>query len=405
MSRLQELVDSHAAVIGRGIGVTDRQFYSLAHSTLMGFDLDAVASSTILRRRAAEPVIEWVESNGIASADGPVRLPANPTLSMGRRVCVPVRFNGLLLGYLWIIEEPATLSPESLEAASRAATDLGAELYRLRHLEDEAREREAGVLRDLFVGGDRAADASRQIERLLTRSRCYVAAVADGTVLHPTEPGRVGAQIGAALGHVRRSRAPGEVVAGVADDRGLLVLAIGHTEAAEHQGDAVLSAARQVTDAGQMTLSVGVGLAVGLITDLQVSFRQAALAVRMAHKRGAAHMAVWWGSLGADRTIVALLGERDPSPFVPDSIRRLLDTPGGAVLLETLQVYLDLAGDAQAAAHMLFVHRSTLYHRLHRIEQITGRDLRGGDDRLELHIGLRLARLLAAPAEEVAQAG
>jgi sugar diacid utilization regulator len=194
-------------------------------------------------------------------------------------------------------------------------------------------------------------------------------------------------------------------VAGVANERGLLVVAVGDDAEAGRQGDVVLSAARQVADADQMALSVGVGLAVGQIEELPVSFEQAAHAVRMARKRGAGHLSVTWASLGADRMIIALLGDRDPASFVPSSVRRLLDALGGAVLVETLQVYLDLAGDAQAVAQGLCVHRSTLYHRLHRIEEITDCDLRRGDDRLELHMGLRLARLLAAPAEAASQVG
>jgi DNA-binding PucR family transcriptional regulator len=61
--------------------------------------------------------------------------------------------------------------------------------------------------------------------------------------------------------------------------------------------------------------------------------------------------------------------------------------------VETLEAYLDRAGDAQAAAAALFVHRTTLYHRLRRIERIAGVDLRDGDDRLLLHMALRLRAL------------
>jgi DNA-binding PucR family transcriptional regulator len=51
---------------------------------------------------------------------------------------------------------------------------------------------------------------------------------------------------------------------------------------------------------------------------------------------------------------------------------------------------------------MLRVHRATLYHRLRRIEKITGCDLGHGDDRLTLHLGLKLLGLAAAYRNEVA---
>jgi DNA-binding PucR family transcriptional regulator len=93
-----------------------------------------------------------------------------------------------------------------------------------------------------------------------------------------------------------------------------------------------------------------------------------------------------------------LLRSTDPTPLIPLGLVDLLKAPEAAILVSTLETYLDHAGDAQAAAAALFVHRSTLYNRLHRIEELTGFDLRHGDDRLELHIGLRMWRLAEGSA-------
>ncbi|MGD0312782.1 MAG: helix-turn-helix domain-containing protein, partial [Acidimicrobiales bacterium] len=46
-----------------------------------------------------------------------------------------------------------------------------------------------------------------------------------------------------------------------------------------------------------------------------------------------------------------------------------------AVLLETLEAWLDHHGSAQAAAEQLYVHRNTIHHRLRKLEQHTGQDL------------------------------
>jgi DNA-binding PucR family transcriptional regulator len=40
------------------------------------------------------------------------------------------------------------------------------------------------------------------------------------------------------------------------------------------------------------------------------------------------------------------------------------------------------------------VHRATIYHRLRRIEELTGFDLSDGERRLVLHLGIKAARLL-----------
>lgn len=66
------------------------------------------------------------------------------------------------------------------------------------------------------------------------------------------------------------------------------------------------------------------------------------------------------------------------------------------VLLSTLETYLDLAGNAHATAERLRLHRTTLYYRLQRVEQLAGTDLRDGGERLCLHLALKLARLTGA---------
>jgi hypothetical protein len=97
---------------------------------------------------------------------------------------------------------------------------------------------------------------------------------------------------------------------------------------------------------------------------------------------------VRWDRLGAYQQLAPLAG----APL-PGTLRRLLDHPDADPLVATLETYLDRAGDVPASAAALYIHRTTLYHRLRRIEAITGADLRDGDDRLALHVGLRIRRL------------
>ncbi len=71
-------------------------------------------------------------------------------------------------------------------------------------------------------------------------------------------------------------------------------------------------------------------------------------------------------------------------------------------LWETLTSYLDHAGSSPATAAALHIYRTSLYYRLHQIQDITGLDLDKGNDRLFLHLGIRLAGLLDAPGPPVA---
>jgi DNA-binding PucR family transcriptional regulator len=71
----------------------------------------------------------------------------------------------------------------------------------------------------------------------------------------------------------------------------------------------------------------------------------------------------------------------------------VLSDPRTRHLVATLERYLDFAGDTRKTAGSLYLHRTSLYQRLRRVERLAGVDLANGDDRLALHLSLKLARL------------
>jgi sugar diacid utilization regulator len=98
-----------------------------------------------------------------------------------------------------------------------------------------------------------------------------------------------------------------------------------------------------------------------------------------------------WEDLGIFRILARLpLGEL-PTDAIPQGLTRLLDVDPD--LGQTLEVYLDAGGDVTTTVSKLCIHRTSLYPRLRKIEQITGMRLADGSDRLLLHLGLKLARL------------
>ena len=70
----------------------------------------------------------------------------------------------------------------------------------------------------------------------------------------------------------------------------------------------------------------------------------------------------------------------------------------------TLETYLDHAGDVKSTAAELWLHRTSLYYRLRRIEEVAGVDLNRGEDRLLCHVALRLARLQRAAERQTLRA-
>ena len=122
------------------------------------------------------------------------------------------------------------------------------------------------------------------------------------------------------------------------------------------------------------------------------SYRQARDAVAVAQRVARFGRVAAWDELGVYRTLVRFPHDLDDEALHPGLVVLLRDG-AHAPLVETLEAYLDRAGDVKATAEALNLHRATLYYRLQRIEEITGARLKVGEDRLALHLGLRLARL------------
>ena len=107
---------------------------------------------------------------------------------------------------------------------------------------------------------------------------------------------------------------------------------------------------------------------------------------RAAHRRGVR-------PLGASRVLpAARVARRRGAARAAGAPARASDAD---TLVATLEAYLDRGGDVAAVAAALHIHRTSLYHRLRRIEAIAQASLGDGDDRLRLHIGLRIRRLRA----------
>jgi sugar diacid utilization regulator len=144
-------------------------------------------------------------------------------------------------------------------------------------------------------------------------------------------------------------------------------------------------------DPEERAVHVGEGAAVAVLGAAPGSYRRALAALRVAADRGEA--VARWDDLRAYRLLTAL----PPVTLddVPAGLRRLL-AGGHEQLVLTLDTYLDHGGDVKSTAAELWLHRTSLYYRLRRIEEVAGVDLNRGEDRLLCHVALRLARLQRA---------
>jgi hypothetical protein len=146
--------------------------------------------------------------------------------------------------------------------------------------------------------------------------------------------------------------------------------------------------ARRQLAAGGVALAIGVSTTFESTVGLPDAYREACTAIE---------------SLGPDGGLLALpalsafeyltlRGDATAARLIRPAVRRFVeeDIAGGGTLTSTLLAYAAANLNAKVAAQALFVHVNTAHHRLARIEEKTGCDLRDLSDVQELLIAVRL---------------
>ncbi|MGW7415088.1 PucR family transcriptional regulator [Streptomyces sp. NPDC054863] len=408
----QDLVDEISALLGAPATLEDRDFRLIAfgaHDSEDAGAMDPVRTRSILTRRSTAEVKAWFERFGIATATGPVRIPADPGAGVLRgRLCLPVRHRGTVFGYVWLLagDAPAPTLPyteladSELDAAmtvcdrigaqladeARARADLGPHLFTLLTSESEDRREAAltALAAPLGAGGPYALVCAAPWAAPLPGLRTVPGASALTLVPVPGASGprlavlvRLGA--GADLG-------PAQSAA-----KTLTSGAPGASGTAGATGASGAPSATGATGVSGGSPVVGIGTAVRSLADLPAAWREASAAARAALARPHLGPVAEWSAIGPYR-LLAALPDSGPGHPVDPAVSPLL-TPAHAELARTAEVFLDCAGQAGRTATALNIHRQTLYYRLSRVEQLTGLDLHEGEDRLLLHMSLKAARL------------
>src|SRR5436190_21810538 len=146
---VQTLVEQLSAELERSVLVDDASLRLIAYSPTLGSD-DEVRRTAILTRETPRVIRDVHFAQGIASATSPVRTASRPDFGLESRVCVPIRCQGTLFGYLWLIDADESLSPDDCELAERCAAEIGAAMYRREELERPRRELERRALEALL---------------------------------------------------------------------------------------------------------------------------------------------------------------------------------------------------------------------------------------------------------------
>lgn len=396
MAELQDLIDSLARRIGRPVAIDDPRFRLVAYSAHTGH-VDKVRTEWVLTRHVPDAVARWVNAQNIQNATEPVRVRGNRDLELDDRVAIPVRYRDRLLGFLWLIDHDHTLSDPAIARAEEAAVLAADIMYRDHLVDDLRRGQERELLRDLLSERaevrEQAAIALREADLLSASGRyAFIAAGRiDGGRLAST-----GGWMEMALWEFRQRQPRRSFMHLVRPDHGILVWSLPPGSAAEpsRRNPAVTRGLLEDLRAAHSG-EVAVGIS-GMRTDIDESpdaHREALLALNVAAVIDRFRPVAAWPELGIYQMLARYpAGDIEPA-MLPGGLLRLIEAKDRVHLLRTLEVYLDNAGGTASTAADLDIHRVSLYARLNRIEQITGMDLGNGQDRLALHLGIKLARL------------
>ena len=396
---LLAVAEGLAARLRRAVAIDDPQMHLLVH-TAHDEKVDELRITSVLTRQVPANIFEHVMKAGIAAAEGPVRVPPWPEQGLFSRVAVPIRCGGRLFGYLWLIDNDHTLTNTELQMAADAAAAAGQMMHRELLLGDLRRSREQVQLRDLLsedaaVRAHAAADLAAG-DRLPAFSHVAVLAVRMAEAVLERDRGTA-TELDLALQRLVRYLTPTEAMAMTrSGGRGTLLIVARLPPTQDHLRSHARRLCAQLAKIVEtpQAIRVGIGPVMKGLDAAHLSHTMAEDSLRVAEAVPGFGQVVSYDELGIYRLLVHLPLDSLPSEAVPAGLRCLIDKDASGQLLDTLEIYLDKAGSANASAELLNLHRSSLYYRLSKIEKITGMNLASGGDRLSLHLGLKLARLL-----------
>lgn len=389
-AELQSYVQDLATRLDAPTVLEDCEQRMIAYST-HSEPIDDIRRESILRRETQPEVKAWFRRFGIVAATEPLRIPGDASAGVLGRLCVPVRYLNRLMGFLWLIDDDTRLGVTDITMTKKVAGHIGLMLY-----EDELTDSlsstalvqllsPSAALRELSV---------RQIAEtgvLDVQAPCTVVAVQPFGI---AEPELRPAIIETLLDVARRSQ-PTRHLQLAYGDHGVLLIQLRTQEddsrALQLAHDARESLLRRI---GRQCPGCRVIASVGEPQDRLIaaitSYHQARLSAKVAELVPAVGDVPRWRDLGVFRVLAQLSADVATSAMDPRlaTVLRSGDEP----VVHTLETYLDLGCDAKATAERLHLHRGTLYYRLQKAERIGGIDLRDGNDRLSIHLGLKLAR-------------
>jgi purine catabolism regulator len=147
------------------------------------------------------------------------------------------------------------------------------------------------------------------------------------------------------------------------------------------------------------TVAAGLSRPIQGLINLRDAYREAKDALTIAHQLGDHDRSTYYGDLKLYQLLLAVKDRTLPHMrrFYDEALAPLVehDDRKQGDLIRTLNGFFEANGNLAKAAADLDVHRNTLVYRLDRISELTGLDLNDPENRLILHLALKVQRVLA----------
>ena len=152
---------------------------------------------------------------------------------------------------------------------------------------------------------------------------------------------------------------------------------------------------RQMGAEHGVRMSIGVGNSCQQISDYRRGFAEAAEALQMGQSLNRDGGVTHFNDLGVYRYLFKIARMDDLRDMYQDQVAQIAnyDRRKGTDLLDTLEVYLECAGNLTKTSKRLFVHRNTLIQRLERLQSLCDIDLQERSNWLTLQVAIKVYKL------------
>src|SRR5712692_4092401 len=152
---------------------------------------------------------------------------------------------------------------------------------------------------------------------------------------------------------------------------------------------------RQLRAEHGVRMSIGVGNQCQQISDYRRGFAEATEALQMGQNLNPDGGVTHFNDLGVYRYLYKIARMDDLRDMYQDQVAHIAnyDQRKGTDLLDTLETYLECAGNLTKTSGRLFVHRNTLIQRLERLQSLCDIDLQERSNWLTLQVAIKVFKL------------